>query len=582
MKYNAFGSSYEVSHSSRMRRSIHFAKRHHKKALLILVGAIITTCIASVVVQLIYPNDRSLPATRLAGSFLTFQDTTVVKKQLARYDQQSFTLTVGTDKETITPAKVGMTYVNDDNVHQVFSYPFVARLIPFSLFFQNKTFIQGNLKPTINASTLQAYADALSSKNNSKPIEGVITIENGKVIEHPPQPGHAFTADEITSHLKAMTASIPANVTVPGRSIPPIYTAEAVHIAATKATSLIHPVVLTVSGTDFTIPAETVGSWLQFTADPTTKTITIGTDVAATKSYLDTIAKKLYRAPTTTSVTLLDSQEVDRQVGAAGSYFDTTTAATTLGTSVTSGQSSLTVAMKPVSSPINYVRTYSNSQAGLQALLDYLVSSKGEYGISVHEMSARGWTASSNGAKDFVTASTYKLFVAYSTLLRIENGTFDWSDPTGNTDMTTCFSRMIVNSDNDCAQALGVRVGWDTVFSEANSLGLGNTYQGSDTFHSTANDESLFLQKLSAGEILTPTDQALLLNLMSQQIYRQGIPAGVGVPVSDRVGFLWGYLNDAAIVYSPSSTYVLVILTNNSSWSQIADTARQIQTQMAR
>ncbi|MDB5159982.1 MAG: hypothetical protein JWO99_245 [Candidatus Saccharibacteria bacterium] len=565
-----------------MRRSLHFAKRHHKKALLILVGVIITICVVSVVVQLIYPNDRSLPATRLAGKLLTFQDTTAVKQQLALYDQQAFTLTVGTDKETITPAKVGMTFVSDDNVHQVFSYPFVMRLIPFSLFFQNKAFIQSSLRPTIKTSTLQTYASTLALKNNAKPIEGVITIENGKVTEHPPQPGREFTADEITIPLKDMTASIPVNVTVSGHSIAPIYTADAVHVAATQATSFIKPFVLTVSGMDFTIPADTIGSWLQFTADPTTKKITIGTDVIATKSYLDTIAKKLYRAPTATTLTLLDNQEIARQTGATGSYLDTTTTATSVGTSITSDQRSLSVAMKPVASPISYVRTYSNGQAGLQALLDYLVSSKGEYGISVHEMSTRGWTASSNGTKDFVTASTYKLFVAYSTLLRIENGTFHWSDPTGNTDMATCFSRMIVNSDNDCAQALGVRIGWDTVFSEANSLGLGSTYQGSDTFHSTANDESLFLQKLSAGEILTSTDQALLLNLMSQQIYRQGIPAGAGVPVSDKVGFLWGYLNDAAIVYSPSSTYVLVILTNNSSWSQIADTARQIQTQMAR
>ncbi|MDB5161803.1 MAG: hypothetical protein JWM52_311 [Candidatus Saccharibacteria bacterium] len=563
-------------------RSLHFARRHHKKALLILAGVIFMVCVVSVTVQLMYPSDRTLPATELAGSFLTFQDTATVKRQLSRYDQRSFILKIGTDSETITPAKIGMTFVTDDNVRQVFSYPFAVRFIPFSLFFQNKTFLQASLKPAITESTLQTFAAALALKNNTKPIEGVITVENGHVSEHPPQPGHEFTADEVIAALRAMTASIPASVTVSGHTIAPTYTADAVHAAATKATALIKPFTLTVSAVPFTIPAETVGSWLTFTPDPTTKLITIGTNTAAAKTYLDTIASKLYHAPSTTSVTLLDSQEVARQSGTDGSYLDTTATATSIGSSMLEGQSSLGVQMKPISSPISYTRTYSNSQAGLQALVDYLVSSKGEYGISVHEMSARGWVASSSGTRDFVTASTYKLFVAYSTLLRIENGTFHWSDPTYNTDMTTCFSRMIVNSDNDCAQALGVRIGWNTVFSEANGLGLGNTYQGSDTFHSTANDESLLLQKLSSGEILQQTERSLLLNLMSRQIYRQGIPAGVGVPVSDKVGFLWGYLNDAAIVYSPSSTYVLVILTNNSSWSQIADTARQIQAQMAR
>lgn len=580
MKYSLFDSSDESPHPSHMRRSLRFAKRHHKKALLILSGSALAICAVSVVAQLTYPNDRTLPATELAGSFLTFQDADTVKQKLSLYDQRSFTLNIGNDSEKITPAKTGMTFVNDDNIRQVFSYPLALRFIPFSIFFQQKIVLQDTLRPTITASTLQSFATALVLKYNTQPIEGVITVENGQVDEHPPQPGREFTVNEITTALKAITASIPTTVTVSGHSVAPTYTADAVHVAATKATSIIQPFTLTVAGTDFTIPTETIGSWLLFKPDQATKTITISTDAATATAYLEGIAKKVYRASSVTSVTLLDNQETARQAGLAGSYLDAPATATDVGTLLTEGQSSLVVQMKPLALPIHYTRTYSNSQAGLQALLDYLSSSKGGYGISVHEMSTRGWAASSDGAKDFVTASTYKLFVAYSTLRRIENGAFHWSDPTNNTDMTTCFSRMIVNSGNACAKALGERIGWDTVFSEVNMLGLTNTHQGSDTFHSTADDESLLLQKLSSGEILNQTNRALLLNLMGKQIYRSGIPAGVGVPVSDKVGFLWGYLHDAAVVYSPSSTYVLVILTNNSSWSQIADAARQIQAQM--
>ena len=38
-----------------------------------------------------------------------------------------------------------------------------------------------------------------------------------------------------------------------------------------------------------------------------------------------------------------------------------------------------------------------------------------------------------------------------------------------------------------------------------------------------------------------------------------------------------GLLHDAAIVYSPSGTYVLVIMTDGSSWAEIAALTRKIE-----
>ena len=64
---------------------------------------------------------------------------------------------------------------------------------------------------------------------------------------------------------------------------------------------------------------------------------------------------------------------------------------------------------------------------------------------------------------------------------------------------------------------------------------------------------------------------------MQRNIYRQGIPAGASGSVADKVGFLNGLLHDAAIVYSPKGTYALVIMTDGSSWAEIADITRQIE-----
>jgi hypothetical protein len=65
---------------------------------------------------------------------------------------------------------------------------------------------------------------------------------------------------------------------------------------------------------------------------------------------------------------------------------------------------------------------------------------------------------------------------------------------------------------------------------------------------------------------------------MKGNVYRQGIPSGIpNARVADKVGFLDALLHDASIVYSPKGTYVLIILTNNASWGNIAELAKEIE-----
>jgi beta-lactamase class A len=83
---------------------------------------------------------------------------------------------------------------------------------------------------------------------------------------------------------------------------------------------------------------------------------------------------------------------------------------------------------------------------------------------------------------------------------------------------------------------------------------------------------------IESGQNFSPSNRLRLINAMQGNIYRQGIPAGANGTVADKVGFLDKLLHDAAIVYSPNGTYVLAVMTDGSSWSTIADLARQIDT----
>ena len=200
------------------------------------------------------------------------------------------------------------------------------------------------------------------------------------------------------------------------------------------------------------------------------------------------------------------------------------------------------------------------------------------------ELSGKKRRASYNGDTQVTPASTYKLFVAYSILKRTENGQLSWNyvlPGTGGRTVEQCFDDMIVKSDNACPESIlnGEKVGRAAVQADVQELGMsGTNFRNVNGLQSTANDLSQFVAMLEMRQLpLSQDSQDRLISAMQRNIYRQGIPAGASGTVADKVGFLNGLLHDAAIVYSPKGTYALVIMTDGSSWAEIASIARQIE-----
>ncbi len=204
-------------------------------------------------------------------------------------------------------------------------------------------------------------------------------------------------------------------------------------------------------------------------------------------------------------------------------------------------------------------------------MANYAHDHSGVYGISMIELGGKGRRADYNGNKQFVTASTYKLFAAYTLLKQIDEGKRDWAT---NAD---CFNKMISLSDNVCAEAFLKTLGLSTITNDIHAVGLSNsTFMKSGGPFTTANDLSLMLGMIATGQNYSTINQQRLIGAMKANVYRRGIPSGVNGAVADKVGFMNGLLHDAAIVYSPSGTYVLAIMTDGSSWANIAELARQL------
>lgn len=319
-------------------------------------------------------------------------------------------------------------------------------------------------------------------------------------------------------------------------------------------------------------------SWLDFAAPDSGIVATV--NVEKSKDFFaKQLLPKVSVAAGTSRVTTLDFMETSRVTGANGQTLDTDATIASLNKWLLDAAEQPVAMTKAVAPTVVYTRTYTPTDTGLAALISqYAQAHPGSFGVSFAELDGKRRHAGYQETKTFRTASTYKLFVAYGALKRVESGAWHWSDQIqGGRDLTKCLDDMIVKSDNPCGETMLAKIGYKTLTNELKAIGLTrSSFMGSFP-ETTAGDLTMFVGALQSGQLLNPSNTATLLGAMKRNVYRQGIPAGASGQTADKVGFLEGFLHDAAIVYSPSGTYALTIMTDGSSWATIADLTRQIE-----
>lgn len=201
-----------------------------------------------------------------------------------------------------------------------------------------------------------------------------------------------------------------------------------------------------------------------------------------------------------------------------------------------------------------------------------------DYSVEVTNLETGATKVAIGADQQYTSASTYKLYVAYSMISAVEQGTVTWNSSLNGTTLRSCFSDMIIQSDNECPQAWLQKYGFSTVNQEVAQAGFGTTQIASGDMRTTPTDLTDYLTRLYKGSFMDADSRAFLIDCMESQIYRSGIPAGIGEAgtVADKVGFLDGLLHDAAIIYTDKGDYTMVIMTDESSWGAIAQAAATI------
>jgi len=561
------------------------ASRIHKRKL-IIIGAVLLGIL--LLVQLFYPGDRLPLNARIDGL-----NVSAWKKQDAAWQldkqaaSQRIDIRLGTSKETyeaVEPGDIGLAIKNKSRVEKA-DYPWWARLVPTSVFWYGFGMDDGQPEYRSDEAAARAFLNStLGNSCDIPPKNASLMYEEGKLRVIPAKEGGACKEDEAIAALRSVrpVAGKRSSVDIPVDIKAPAVNDEA---AQALASSLIERtaegLTLSVAGKEQTVAQDDVLSWLTFAAKGSKLTYTIDAE-RANIYFAKEVTPKVAKPAVITRITTRDYTVVSQTPGATG---QTLALPATLAnvTGVLSGTQAIAkVALVDVPPRIVYSRSYTSTSTGISAMvMHYSQDNKGTFGVAFQELGGRGLSASYNATQQFTTASTYKLFVAYGTLRKVDAGKWKWDDAdiSGGRNLSVCFDDMIVKSDNACAEALLKELGYSQLTKDINALGLNNSgFTQGDTPRTTASDMAMFLTKLQDGSLpIKPDSRSRLLDAMKRNVYRQGVPAGASGQTANKVGFLWGLLHDAAIVYSPKGTYVLVILTDGSTWGNIAELTRKIE-----
>jgi beta-lactamase class A len=563
-----------------------WATRHPRRFLVYILASFVGLIL---LIQLFYPADKLLP-------FSVVEQTDIggMSKQAAvtvldnSFNASSVTVSINNSDTAFfkaLPSELGIASSNASRI-QAISYPWFLRLVPTSLWWGH-VFTEDvpSLQYQRSAGTLAEFTTRTFADTCSLEVRNATAkVEDGEIITVEAFSGGTCSFDELDEKLSKVSPTVNgASVSIMGNEIKPTITTKQADQLVARVNAAIEDGITVNDGKNKrTIAKEILRTWIDFGVIEGKLDYWFNSDRSA--SYLgERIASNVEKPVGTTTVNLKDFAEASRDEGQSGAVFNRQKMLDSIKTALDNDEREVAVEVDTIAPTVAYTRSYSSADPALSALMKkFATSHPGTYSVSMRELSGQRRNAGYRADAVTTTASTYKLFVAYSTLLRVESGEWKWSDYiNGGRNLTQCFEDMIEKSDNECAVALLRKIGVRPLTDEAHSIGATRTsFLKSDDIKSTAEDESLLLGLLGSGQILNQqSSRDIWITALKNDVYRQGIPKGIpSAVVANKVGFLDGLLHDAAIVYSPKGTYVLVIMTNGSSWGTIAELSRQIET----
>jgi vancomycin resistance protein YoaR len=534
-----------------------------------------------VTLQLIYPYGRGLPFASVAGHSVRLATHEEMAKIITnKFNQTRIKVAVDNVKSIEFDLKSAGAEPNTEvMIEKLSNYPIWQRLIPGSILWKPA---HVELADVYYAN--QPFTSFIAEKTkelNFPPQNARLAIKDGKLTTDEAVEGSEVKAEALLDTISRANITLATTTTIqaPAKRIKADrHSRDLKEVQVQAEAVLAHTVAIIAGDKTFTPSAAEVASWVVLN-DANGK-VTLSIDKAKIKTYLETINKEVETPAGQTNITIVDGRETGRTTGVSGRVLDIDVVADQLATAVMvePREVKISAPFKELPPSVIYNSKYTATQAGLQAYADDLARTR-NIRISIQQLDGGGWTANARAYESTPSGSTYKLYVALVLFDKMEKGEIHWDDPMLDTTVAGCFERMTVASTNPCAEAWIAQFGRQYIndFIHARGFSGGTTFTAGDANRSTAADLTKYMIGLNSGSLVSGAYRDRLLNSLGRHPYRYGIPTGSQGIVHDKVGFLWDYIHDTAIVQHPRGAYVMSVMTKGYSYATIASITREVE-----
>jgi hypothetical protein len=302
-----------------------------------------------VVAQLLYPAGRLLPGVEVANQRVGGQTAMTASQNLnRRYDQA--TITVKTANKTFTKRldETGIDVDTWNTARAAAHYSFGQRLIPFSslaIMLHRDTPMQTR----IDSERLKYFGQQVEKEGFVAAVNASIAVKGEEVRLVPAKPSQAYPLSQVLTALKNAAFMPKTEVHLKPEIKQAPRTDEEVKGVLSEAQKAVDtPLTLTLADDKIKVDKTTIGSWLDFPEEPQAQSLRLDFKQDAIKKYLDSIQGKVYKAPGTVRVQLIDGREVSRTAGQPGRGIDSGKAIPALADAVKKGEeATVTVPIAP-------------------------------------------------------------------------------------------------------------------------------------------------------------------------------------------------------------------------------------------
>lgn len=532
--------------------------------------------------QLAWPADRGLPLARAQNQSLALASHEEMANVLTeRFSSSEVELKVGMDKTIHVALKdIGAEPDTERMIERLKSYPFWVRLVPGSILWQPAQIEKADVYFAYEK--LREFSDKTAAELTFAAQNARLSVEDGEIVTT-----EALASSEITSEEIEMILSTAAwrlgevtVIDVPSRRKGAERTSKDLASVRDQAEAVLaHTITITASDQQFSPSRQEIASWVLLTSAED-GSVALSIDQQRMKAYLATINEKVSTSAGQTDISIVDGREVGRTTGTMGRAINSDDLATQLADRLMKPEKTIELAAQfvDVHPSVIYNSKYTATEAGLRAYVNDVAHSR-NMRISIVQLDGAKWTAAAREHESIPSGSTYKLYVALVLFDKMDKGEIHWDDPMLDTTVAGCFERMTVASTNPCAESWIAQFGRQYIndFIWARGFTSGTSFTTGWANQTTAADLTKYMIGLHTGTLLGGAHRDRLLDSLGRHPYGYGIPTGSAGTVHDKVGFLWDYVHDAAIVQHPRGTYIMTIMTKGQSYGAIASVTREVE-----